>query len=251
MRLRIRLQPQNDEVTIPIHYNSFIQALIYRHLDRWLSDELHDVGFKDPLSKRHIKFFTFSRLLSKEKKVKGGFITFKGDIHLILSSPNDEFIQSFASNLLKNNEIRISDRTFYIQSIEVEPLPEYREKVLIRVLSPITIYSTLFTPDGRKKTYYYSPFEEDFSSLIIKNLERKFRTWYGSDIEAHGSIRPYRVNSKNQRIVLYENTVIKGWDGIYELCLPKELFKMAFEAGLGAKNSLGFGCIDLYIEGAC
>ncbi|MGB9793083.1 MAG: CRISPR-associated endoribonuclease Cas6 [Thermacetogeniaceae bacterium] len=38
---------------------------------------------------------------------------------------------------------------------------------------------------------------------------------------------------------------------MYELCLPKELFKMAFEAGLGAKNSLGFGCIDLYIEGAC
>ncbi|MGB9761854.1 MAG: CRISPR-associated endoribonuclease Cas6 [Fervidicoccaceae archaeon] len=25
---------------------------------------------------------------------------------------------------------------------------------------------------------------------------------------------------------------------------------MAFEAGLGAKNSLGFGCIDLHIEGA-
>ncbi len=47
--------------------------------------------------------------------------------------------------------------------------------MIVKTLSPITVYSTLETPDGRKKTYYYNPFKADFKELIIKNLQRKAR----------------------------------------------------------------------------
>jgi CRISPR-associated endoribonuclease Cas6 len=33
---------------------------------------------------------------------------------------------------------------------------------------------------------------------------------------------------------------------VFELNLPQELFNMAFETGIGAKNSLGFGCIEVW-----
>ncbi|MEN2985444.1 MAG: CRISPR-associated endoribonuclease Cas6, partial [Thermodesulfovibrionaceae bacterium] len=212
----------------------------------WLATKIHNQGFIDPNTKRNFKLFTFSRLIPLDKaKVKDGKITFYGSVSLIVASPISEFIQSFATNLIKAGYINLLDQTLILDSVTVEGLPEYREKILVKTLSPITVYSTLITADGRRKTYYYSPFEEDFEKLVIENLSKKLRALTGKTL-LEGSIRPYRVNSKNQRIVLYKNTVIKGWDGIFELRLPEELFQLAFDAGLGGKNSQGFGCVEAW-----
>jgi len=248
VRLKIKFRPEKPFFVLPCHYNGLIQALVYRHLDNWLAKSIHDKGFKDPITKRHLKLFTFSRLIPENRpKVEKEHIEFKGPINLIVSSPSHEFIESFASNLLMNGRFLLCGESLEIISVEVEPVPAYREKVIVKALSPITVYSTLMTPDGRKKTYYYNPFERDFEDLIIKNLKRKVRTWLGIEVNG-GSIKPYRVSAKNERIVIYKDTVIKGWDGLYELCLPPELFQMAFEAGLGAKNSQGFGCVEVWRE---
>lgn len=247
MRIKITFHNDfSDFLTLPCHYNEIIQGFIYKNLDSWLATKIHDQGFKDPKTERNFKLFTFSRLIPQGKaRIKDGKITFYGSISLIVASPVSEFIQSFATNLIKAGYIKLLKQTLILDSVTVEGLPEYREKVLVRTLSPITVYSTLMTADGRKKTYYYSPFEEDFERLIIENLSKKLRTLKGITL-VKGSIKPYRVNSKNQRVVLYKNTVIKGWDGVFELNLPIELFQLAFDTGLGAKNSQGFGCIEVW-----
>ncbi len=248
MRLKIRFQPEKSYLILPCHYNGVVQAFIYRHLDEYLSKKIHDSGHKDPLSKRRIKLFTFSRLIpEKGARVEDGRIFLQGSITVIISSPLNEFLQSFASNLLRWGTVCLAGETLTPVAVEVEPVPAYKEKIIVKAISPITVYSTLLTPDGRKKTYYYNPFEKDFESLIIRNLQRKVRTWTGRDIEG-GSVKPYRVSSRNERIVIYKNTVIKGWDGLYQLELPEELFRMAFESGLGSKNSQGFGCIEVWEE---
>ena len=247
MRLRLKLISEKGEFTLPCHYNGLIQGFIYRHLDHWLAEELHNRGFKDPLTERKLKLFTFSRLLSKNLSIKEKRITFKGPVSLIISSPYHKFIQSFAQNLLTKGEVYLGSEVLQIESLEVEGIPPYREQIIVRTLSPITIYSTLYTPEGRKKTYYYSPFEKAFEELLLENLRRKLRTWSGIDQDG-GSVRPFRVSSRNERIIIYKDTVIKAWDGLYELRLPEELFKIAFEAGLGAKNSQGFGCIEVWEE---
>lgn len=246
MRIRIKFKPRNSILVLPYHYNSFIQALIYKHLDGLLAESIHNEGFEDPETKRQLKLFTFSRLIPENKpKIEKKHIAFRGIINLIVSFPHHGFIQSFASNLLMNGRFFLGGESLDVVSVEVEPVPSYRENVIVKALSPITVYSTLMTSDGRKKTYYYSPFESDFGDLIIKNLQRKVRTWLGIEKDG-GSIKPYRVSSKDERMVIYKNTVIKGWDGLYELQLPPELLEMAFEAGLGAKNSQGFGCIEVW-----
>jgi CRISPR-associated endoribonuclease Cas6 len=247
MRLKIKFRGyEKPFVTLPVQYNEIIQGFIYRHIDRWLGKEIHDKGFKDPESKRVFKFFTFSRLIPDEKiSIKDEKIILSRNLTLIVSSPFNDFIQSFATNLLKAESIKLKDENLILLSVEVEGVPRYREKVYVKTLSPITVYSTLMTKDGRKKTYYYSPFEKEFEEQLIKNLQRKLRTWNGKTASG-GSIKPYRVSSKDERIVIYKGTVIKGWDGIFELKLPEELFSMAFETGLGAKNSSGFGCIEVW-----
>jgi CRISPR-associated endoribonuclease Cas6 len=247
MRLKIKFNhPEKNFITLPCHYNEIIQGFIYRNLDRWLSEKIHEQGFKDPETERKLKFFTFSRLIPDEKiYVKDGKINLYGNLKLIVSSPIQDFIQSFAMNLMKAGTLRLGKEDLILSSVEVEGLPQYQEKIYVRTLSPITVYSTLEGADGKKKTYYYSPFEKEFEDLMIKNLQRKLRTWAGSTIFS-GSIKAYKVNSKDQKIVIYKETVIKGWDGVFELNLPRELFNMAFETGLGAKNSLGFGCIEVW-----
>lgn len=157
-------------------------------------------------------------------------------------------------NLVNTGEIKLDKKNLVLLSVEVEGLPQYQEKVYVRTLFPITtFYSTLKTAEQRKRTYYYSPFEKEFEELLIKNLLRKLRTWHGCEInheEHFARIKPYNVRFKHRRVIIYKNknTVIKGWDGIFELSLHPKLFNLAFDVGLGAKNSLGFVCIKVWKE---
>lgn len=247
MRLRIIFVPEDGKnLVLPCHYNEIVQGFIYRHLDSFLAKRIHDQGFGDPDAKRRFRFFTFSRLIpSGSVSVKNGRIYLDGPVSLVVASPINAFVESFAENVLKSGIIWLNGKRLAVSSVGVEAQPSYNENILVRTLSPVTVYSTVTLADCSKKTYFYSPFESDFGDLIIKNLQRKLKVLTGHFVEG-GSIKPYIVKSGNQRIVKYKGTVIKGWDGIFELSLPEELFRLAFDAGIGAKNSQGFGCVEVW-----
>jgi CRISPR-associated endoribonuclease Cas6 len=249
LRLKIKFKHKSKDVLIlPLSYNLYLQAFVYTYLDEWVSQFLHNTGFEDKKSGRRIKFFTFSRIIPDGKvKFEDKRIHFYGTCNLVISSPYNEFIQSFASNLLKNGIFHLAGEILEVISIEVEGVPKYSESLLVKTLSPITVYSTLITKDGKKKTYYYNPFEKEFEQLVIENLKRKARIWFNEEVD-NGSIKPYKVSTKNEKIIVYKDTVIKGWDGIYEIKLPEKLFQLAFDAGLGSKNSQGFGLIEVWKE---
>jgi CRISPR-associated endoribonuclease Cas6 len=115
-----------------------------------------------------------------------------------------------------------------------------------KMLSPMTMYSTLSRPDGKSKTYYYSPFEREFSSLMESNARKKYEL---VSKKAPNDLRlevvPEKVNKGNEKIMKYKGTVIKAWTGIYHMRGSPELLRTAYECGLGAKNSQGFGMIGL------
>jgi len=95
-------------------------------------------------------------------------------ISFYLSSPKEKLIQQFAETLLKSPEVKLSRNLLIISSIEVFSKPDIQDDVTIRMLSPVTVYSTLFSTNGKKKTYYYSPFEKEFSQLIRANILKKY-----------------------------------------------------------------------------
>jgi CRISPR-associated endoribonuclease Cas6 len=243
MRLNLRLHTEGND-RIPVHYNEYLQAVIYTHLDAHLARALHDQGI--PEGNRALKLFTFSRLLGP-CQVRGGWLEPRGVLRLVVASPMIPFLEFFALRLITDSDLRLGPARVTVEAVEVEFQQPYRSPVLLRALSPITVYSTLLTPDGRKKTYYYAPTEPEFERLVLSNLRRKVRAWTGEDIPEDGaSFRPYRVSTHDQHIVLYKGTVIKGWLGIYELSAPEPYFRMALDAGLGAKNSQGFGCVEVW-----
>ena len=114
-------------------------------------------------------------------------------------------------------------------------------EVRIKMLSPVVVYSTFESPDGKKKTYYYSPSEREFSLLISKNLRNKYKAFYGKDFDGEIIVSPEGVRAHHQQITLFKGTVIKGWMGKYLLKGKPELLRFAYDVGIGSKNSQGFG----------
>lgn len=243
VRLRFSFAPGSGACVLPVHYNHIVQAFVYAHLDEPLAESLHDQGAVE--GNRRLKLFTFSRLQGRSV-VLNGQITFPEGFSLVVASPEVEFLESLARHVICAVELRLGQNALRVTAVEVDPDPPYRNPALMRALSPITVYSTLSRADGKRKTYYYSPFETEFSELLLSNLQRKHRVLYGSEVPLDGAyIRPSSVKSRNEHIALYKGTVIKAWSGIYEVSLPEPLFQLTLDAGLGSKNAQGFGCMDV------
>ncbi len=244
MRIDLQLRGRNGKVVLPAHYNWLVQSFIYRHLEPALADKVHNIGWLD--GSRPLRLFAFSRLRGTFHR-HGNELHFPGPLWLTITSPVDEFLESLAVHLVREGTIRLGAALLDLVSVEVVVPPPYQRPVRLRALSPITVYSTLETPDGRRKTYYYAPQEPEFGRLAIENLRRKIRAWTGEDLPPDGAtLRPVKVSNRNLVVARYKGTVIKGWTGIYELDAPEPYFRMALDAGLGAKNSQGFGCVEVW-----
>ncbi len=251
MRIKIHLENiKNDYIKIPIEYNEIVQAFIYDNLNVDTAELIHNSGFL--YQKRKFKLFTFSRILSysqpeKDKK----YFLFKNRISIVVCSLIDKMIQELALNLIKKQNVKLGQQELKIHSIEVEKNNQISGKTKIKTLSPITIYSTVKI-NNSKKTYFYSPSEKEFSNLIIQNLIRKYKSYPQTNIttenlnqeETGGNyyIKPIKYK---ENIVKYKNTVIKAYHGIFEVFLPEHLYFVALNAGMGNKNSQGFGCIKI------
>lgn len=243
MRLFIELSSEKDFV-IPIHYNYYVQSFLYKSISPKLARILHDHGF--PIGKRRFKLFTFSRILGEYQiNNNDGNIAFTSPFKLIVSSIMKEFIEDIGEELMRKEKVKVFSQWVSLNSVEVSDLSINRDKLQIKMLSPITIYSTLSRADGRKKTYYYSPFEKEFSQLISENAKKKFKAFYGKEPNGEIHLISLNVNKSNERIIFYKGIVIKGWMGIYGLSGDQQLMKLAYDAGLGGKNSQGFGCFEV------
>jgi len=233
--------PDNKELLLPIHYNYHIQSFLYKNISPELGKFLHDYGFI--LEKRKFKMFTFSRLHGKYHML-GNKIKFFPPFYLTISSPLNRFISELGNTLLKTDNLKLVKNKIRIESIRVHPEPEIKSEIKIKMISPVVVYSTLITKDGKKKTYYYSPYEREFSELIDKNLRKKYDALHRKKPRAKKlEIKP--LGRTKEKIIKYRDTIIKGWLGTFLLNGNKKLLKLAYDTGLGSKNSQGFGMFEV------
>ena len=252
MRLRLSLASEGASLQLPLQYNHLLQGLVYHNLDRALSRWLHEEGHA--YGARRFKLFTFSRLYGK-RETENGRVRFDGPVHFYLSAVDMEILGSLAEHLLTKPAVRLGNARCQVTEVGVEPEPKIdpTKPIRVRALSPITAYSTLETPDGRKKTYYYAPQEGEWSEALVSNLKRKAKAldWAADvDEDLEGAwVRPYKVRMADQKILNFKGTVIKGWTGLYEVKLPEPYFRLAYDAGFGAKNAQGFGMVRVVENG--
>lgn len=243
MRLTVTLESHNS-VSLPVNYGYLLSSLIYDNLPR-NSTIIHNEGFL--YEKRKFKLFTFSRLRGKYLLKNNAEIIFDGKLNFVFSTAVDDIANDFARSIIGKESVRLGNASLKVSSVYVHNDPEFGDEILFRTISPITIYSTLLTSDSKKKTYYFSPYEREFSSLIDKNLRKKYFAHHQRQNESE-SVELIPIGRQKEVIVHFKETIIKGWMGIYKMRGNNGLLKLAYDAGIGGKNSEGFGCFELINE---
>lgn len=241
MRISLTFQSEKPYIDLPINYNYLIQSVIYRNLESELATFLHEEGFH--LGKRRFTLFVFSRLMGKSQFLRESKkIRFFGPIRLLLASPFEPFIRGISQIILKEG-IYFGEEKLQITKLEVIPkIHSDQETVQVMTLSPVIAYSTLLKPEGGKYTLYFTPKEGDYIRILTENLIRKGKIIYGEETSFNPlQIRP--VGRFKQEVVLYKGTVIKGHSGGFILEGDPRLIDIALDAGLGSKNSMGFGFV--------
>ena len=242
MRIKFVFESETGKIILPVNYNRYIQSFIYKNISPKLAGFLHNEGFK--YEKRDFRLFTFSRIFGKYRIIRSEkTLEFKTPVSFYLSTVYPVIAEEFTESIIKADDMKIGKNKIFLSSVEVFMKKINKDKMRIRALSPIVVYSTLKKGDGGKKTYYYSPFEKEFSDLVGKNIMKKYTAYYKKKpVNDRFIIKPYKVSEKRNLITtFYKGTVIKGWTGIYEIESSPEFLEFSYCTGIGSKNSQGFG----------
>ncbi|HOO74583.1 MAG TPA: CRISPR-associated endoribonuclease Cas6 [Tepiditoga sp.] len=235
MRVKIKLKSKN--VILPTNYKYFVQSSIYSNI----SDipDFHNKGFE--FENKTFKPFCFSDFWSENFKVENKKLFFGDEIEFVLTSPVDLIIKIFLGNILKNG-LRLGNNF-----LEVSEMSEIKintaQKILIKMLSPVTVYEYV-KANGKNKTIYYKPTDKEFSEIIKHNLKSKMELLDMKD--EYFNIIPKEVKLNDEKIIMYkDNYVVKAWRGIYEVEGSNNALNLVFDWGIGYKNSAGFGMVDI------
>jgi len=105
MRLKIELFAEK-QVKLPIGFNEYFQALIYKYLNVDAAVWLHNTGYR--LEEKTFKFFTFSPFLEKASFFpKEKFFLFPQKVSFYIASPFDWILEQFAVNISKTEDLWI------------------------------------------------------------------------------------------------------------------------------------------------
>lgn len=231
----------NKPLKLPIQYNHILQASIMN----WINDDtyrefLHNKGYS--VEKRSYKLYTFSKIFGKFRlNREDKSIIFYDEIHIYLSSYDAQFINYVVNNIIINRPLNLWGTDLFAEKIEIIA-EQVKNCCTVKTLSPITIYSTIETEDHHKQIYYHSPYDEKFEELIRKNLIHKYQS-YHERLPGNCELRIRLLREGKKSLVFYKGMASEAWNGIFQLEGSEELIQMALDAGLGGRNSIGFGCI--------
>lgn len=230
-------------LVLPVNYNYIVQSALYHSIDTDLAEFLHEKGYQN--RSRTFKLFSFSLLQGPYRidKIKKN-IEFGQELKLTISSPLEDFCQSLVTILMTRGSMRLGAQNVMIEKVQARQLAVDGEKAVIRTLSPAVLYSTMLRPDERKYTVYFQPGESDYGRLFSENLHKKYSALWGEDSPA-GTVAVKPLGLQKMRLVVYKETIIKAYSGTLLLNGPQPLLQLAVDAGIGSKNSQGFGCIEL------
>ena len=246
MRIKLQLNSEEEYLLLPLHHSPTIQGMLYKSLPLYLSKFLHDIGFF--YNGRKFKLFTFSKIISehfiiqKDKKR----IKYKTPITLYISSGIDDISKSWGENFIKKDKIILGKNQLYIEAIEVLPKPDFSGEMIIKTLSPITAYQTV-QKNGKKFYKYYNPDDKEFETLLKENIKKKYYILKNKKIEDFPfEMKPVK-NIRKARIK-YKDFLIEAYEGEFKIKTDPEIFKTVYDTGLGAKNSQGFGMVEVMSE---
>jgi CRISPR-associated endoribonuclease Cas6 len=237
MRSKITLRGKG---LIPFNYNLSLAGAIYGPIKRVNTDLAYSIH-----SSTDYKFFTFSWLQIPNGKTNKKGIFVDGQAHFFVSSPITKIITAFVEGILETPVVRIGGTILHVETVEVLPAPHFNGKAVFSTLSPI-IVRTAEDNNGHLRTVDLYPTHPKFYENLQNNLIGKYQMLYNEQNTNITFSKP--TFTKPVRIKI-KNTFHRASHMTFEACGDTDLLKLGYEAGLGGKNSMGFGMVDVRNKG--
>lgn len=256
MRIKIYLETLRPSYFLPINYMYPLSAVVYKIFSAGseeVAEWLHQEGFRDSRGKPH-KLFNFSQIVFDKYKIEGESIYCNGDCHFIMSSPLETvLIDTFVNGIFRVQNIFVGNQLFgnqfRIKQVEILKPTKFNLEHDYRTLTPISL-STMMKIDGKTKIHYYRPNELGFITALVNNLKNKYHLLH--KIEYNGNIEIFIPDMNKVRSKLFtikegmpEQTKVKAFNLALKVVAEPELHKTLYYCGLGEKNSMGFGMVEL------
>ncbi len=239
--MRAKLVLESNEVLLPYNYNYHLSSAIYsafENADPDLADYLH--------RSKEIKLYTFSRLLIQKRKVKEDGLLIEGPVHLYISTGKELIMKAGIEGALSKGKLRVGDVEFLIRSIEILEKPNFSKAldgyIEGKTLSPVNT-TTKRMKDGELKSWDLYPDDIQFYENLRRNLLKKYEMIHGEKPEDRYFDLKIREFKKER--VKIRNTMHRASTFHFHLRGSPKLIKTAYDCGLGEKNSMGFGCIEV------
>ena len=235
-----------DPLTLPIGHHSVIQGFLYHILsqNREYSSLLHDSGYAAINSEHDFKLFVFGPLCG-QYKVTMPTITFYDCISLEVRSPMPDFCDIFYNSIMETQRYELSHQPLLFNSVTVSKRIINTSRARIRMLSPLTLSTTLYKND-KKFTRFIAPEDPDFNDYVLQNFQSKLQAATQSEIHEEIHLVPLKVSERDKYVTKFrQNTYITGWRGIYELSGSPQALSFLYDAGIGSRNAQGFGLFEV------
>ena len=263
MRFTLTLQMTGPARVLPINYQYPLHGWIYRTLQRAeaaFSRFLHDEGYR--LGHRSFKLFTFSTLRGEPYRIykEEQRIAFEGrELQLEVSFWLPAAAEHFVRGLFMGQRFRLGDVlsqvALEVVRIEARPRPLFIDTMSYRATTPVVVSRHV---EGRKHPQYMAPDQEGYAARLLTNLQRKAEavgvalpavvfhphdTGFAEDwnFAVPGAFRKKGITVKQHTP---EQNKIIGYTYDFTLTAPPAVQQLAYYAGVGEDNSMGFGYIS-------
>lgn len=234
---------QTRNLTLPLAHQSKVQGMIYALMSAApeYSRFVHDEGYG--LAGRSVfKLFAFGDLVGPHI-IRNGNIIFPHEVSFPLRTADPYFGQLLHEILRPGLVCRLGGQEIILTGIQQKSLhlDVSCHQVKIRMLSPITVYRR--TED--QKTEYLNPLDDEFSKRINANYHSKWFSATGEQAEDDVELVALSVGRPDKLVTRIKGTIINAWGGTYLLKGNPSALEFLYHAGLGAKNSMGFGVFEI------
>lgn len=255
MRFKITLNRTSKQRMLPMDYQYYISAWIYKTIgkaDKEFARFLHEEGYGNNPGKLY-KLFCFSRLnfgkpkMWKEKKL---FEINRHEIDLQISFDVQDAASNFIKGLFMEQAFYLGDKfngiDFRVAQVQSLQEPVFDQTMNYRLQTPwVVSYKT----EDSKYASYLSPTDDLFHDLALKHITEKFKHVRGK--EMHPNLLIFAIDGQHKRSGFTlkpntpEQTRVVGNLFSFRLTAPVEMHQMLWSAGVSEKSASGFGWVDL------
>ncbi len=242
MRLRVLLSTP-EPVTIPWDYRSALTGAVYEILaeaDPQFSTWLHEQGFR--WGKRAYRLFVYSDLMPIHYQPTPKGLAEVQRIYWYIGSPDPRFVEKFVLGLeRKERQFRLYNIPVQVVELLCTETPPFKPGQAFRTISPVAV--SIGDPQQSKHPIYLEPKDPRFEETLGSNLIAKWEAFHQRPWE--GEAVRFQILKPRQKLVRTFHTAVRAWHLTARIWAPEDLIRFAYDAGLGIKNSQGFGMLEV------